>query len=174
MKTCPRCAQEQALEGFSRDRRRPDGHDVYCKQCRKAATKRWVQENPERHAAKKRGDPEAEKARNRRWREANPEKAAESKRRAKQKFKTERREEYLMRKRMEQSARRMTGQDVIYGVIVSHDPCSYCGGAGGTIDHVTPIKVGGTNNWSNLTGACRSCNSSKSSRALLPYLLEAA
>lgn len=58
------------------------------------------------------------------------------------------------------------------------DPCAYCGGTGGTIDHIIPRRVtgekrkrGSTLNW---TGACRECNRRKDkdrSRTLLEQLL---
>lgn len=51
------------------------------------------------------------------------------------------------------------------------DPCSYCSGSGGTIDHIIPIKYGGDNSPENLTAACRSCNCSKNDRPLLGFLL---
>lgn len=51
------------------------------------------------------------------------------------------------------------------------DPCSYCGEAGGTVDHIVPIKDDGTNDPENLTAACHSCNCSKNDRPLLHFML---
>lgn len=74
--------------------------------------------------------------------------------------------------RAEKFARRTTGQvDLDYARLLLSDPCSYCGGAGGTIDHIVPIAKGGTNDWWNLTAACKSCNSGKCALELLEYLL---
>lgn len=40
--------------------------------------------------------------------------------------------------------------------------CQYCGHKGElTLDHVVPRSKGGPSNWSNLTTACRPCNSKK-------------
>lgn len=39
-----------------------------------------------------------------------------------------------------------------------------------TMDHVEPVSLGGTNDWFNIVPACRSCNSKKSNRYLLPFL----
>lgn len=50
------------------------------------------------------------------------------------------------------------------------DPCSYCGGAGGEIDHIDAL---GDSGWQNLTAACRSCNSSKDRLPILRHLLAA-
>ena len=45
--------------------------------------------------------------------------------------------------------------------------CRYCGGRAPdivlTVDHVTPTALGGTNDPSNLTAACKDCNAGKSS-----------
>lgn len=57
-----------------------------------------------------------------------------------------------------------------YITMLLDDPCSYCGGVGGTIDHIVPIKAGGTSEWDNLTAACRSCNASKRDITLIGFL----
>jgi 5-methylcytosine-specific restriction endonuclease McrA len=71
-------------------------------------------------------------------------------------------------------ARRL-GRDpnaVAYAEVLRHDPCSYCGRAGGTIDHIDPVVHGGTNDWGNLTAACTSCNPAKGPRTLLEHLCQ--
>lgn len=50
------------------------------------------------------------------------------------------------------------------------DPCPYCGGPGGTIDHVRPKRRGGQNVWHNYSGACASCNHRKGHRKLLFFV----
>jgi 5-methylcytosine-specific restriction endonuclease McrA len=52
------------------------------------------------------------------------------------------------------------------------DPCSYCGGPGGTIDHIVPRCQGGENFYENMTSACARCNGRKSDKPLLTFLLE--
>ena len=59
-----------------------------------------------------------------------------------------------------------------YAGAIATDPCSYCGGPSGTLDHITPKKHGGTDDWSNQTSACFSCNARKQARPLLPFLLD--
>ncbi|MFZ9922668.1 MAG: HNH endonuclease [Candidatus Nanopelagicaceae bacterium] len=44
--------------------------------------------------------------------------------------------------------------------------CTYCAGQFDTVDHIIPLTRGGDNMITNLTPACRSCNSSKSSKLL--------
>ena len=57
--------------------------------------------------------------------------------------------------------------------VLLKDPCPYCLGPGGTIDHVTPMSMGGSKdsirNWS---GACEACNIRRGSRALLYFLTD--
>lgn len=67
----------------------------------------------------------------------------------------------------------VTADDVEYIGIISGDPCSYCGERSGTVDHVVPLSRGGSNCWQNLAPACLSCNSSKSNRPLLLWMLTA-
>jgi 5-methylcytosine-specific restriction endonuclease McrA len=56
--------------------------------------------------------------------------------------------------------------------IIRCDLCAYCGGPGGTRDHIVPISEGGANHWSNYTGACLTCNIAKSDSPLLTFLLD--
>lgn len=51
-----------------------------------------------------------------------------------------------------------------------NDPCAYCGGAAGTLDHIVPRFSGGANLPDNATAACSSCNSSKGTWPLLIWL----
>lgn len=57
-----------------------------------------------------------------------------------------------------------------YEVTLRADPCAYCGGPGGTVDHIQPRSHYGANNWRNLTGACDLCNRHKRSADLLEFL----
>lgn len=51
------------------------------------------------------------------------------------------------------------------------DPCAYCGAPSTQQDHIDPIALGGSNDWSNLSGACAPCNRSKGISSLLEFLL---
>ena len=42
--------------------------------------------------------------------------------------------------------------------------CQYCGDSADSIDHVVPRSRGGSDEWTNLAAACRTCNSSKRNR----------
>lgn len=58
-----------------------------------------------------------------------------------------------------------------YKQAMTHDPCAYCGGTATGWDHITPRHHGGSNSWTNLTGCCKTCNSSKTAHPLLLYML---
>jgi 5-methylcytosine-specific restriction endonuclease McrA len=57
-----------------------------------------------------------------------------------------------------------------YAAILTGDPCSYCGGPMRHLDHIVARSHGGDNDWTNLTAACDSCNTSKQQRPMLLYL----
>lgn len=61
-----------------------------------------------------------------------------------------------------------TAESRDYVPIIMADPCAYCGAPTKHVDH---IDAGGDSHWTNLTGACASCNSAKHSRSLLGHLL---
>jgi hypothetical protein len=50
--------------------------------------------------------------------------------------------------------------------------CVYCNASGGllTLDHVTPVELGGTHHESNLVTACFGCNSAKQAKNLRSWL----
>ena len=56
-----------------------------------------------------------------------------------------------------------------YAQILLNDPCSYCGAAARTVDHIEPLAHDGEYSWTN-TAACASCNSGKRDRPLLRFL----
>ena len=47
--------------------------------------------------------------------------------------------------------------------------CVYCGAPATEVDHVRPRSRGGTDDDSNLTGACRPCNMSKGDRLITEW-----
>ena len=53
-------------------------------------------------------------------------------------------------------------------LMVNGHRCQYCGKPATTADHIVPSHLGGRSNAGNLTAACRSCNSSKGAKRLLP------
>ncbi len=69
--------------------------------------------------------------------------------------------------------KKLKGQDKVtkqYASLLVNDPCSYCGGPGGVIEHIQSSARGGGTGWMNLTAACASCNARKRSRTLVEFL----
>ncbi|GGH72733.1 hypothetical protein GCM10010978_09920 [Compostibacillus humi] len=58
--------------------------------------------------------------------------------------------------------------------IFSEPCCAYCGKEvpeqDRTLDHITPIKYGGSNTFDNVMMACRSCNSAKADRPVYDFI----
>lgn len=57
--------------------------------------------------------------------------------------------------------------------VIRCDPCSWCGGRGGTVEHVTPRSRGGPKEHRahNSAGACSRCNNERANVTVLEYLL---
>jgi len=81
MKTCSKCKNDKPPSEFTRDAKRKDGLNVYCRECTREAGRKQAAENPE--AAKKRGaawyqnNKARRDERSRAWLAANPGKASE-------------------------------------------------------------------------------------------------
>lgn len=54
--------------------------------------------------------------------------------------------------------------------LMRREPCSYCGGPGGSIDHIVPLSQGGMDKRWNCAPACRECNTEKGNRSLPAFL----
>jgi 5-methylcytosine-specific restriction endonuclease McrA len=67
--------------------------------------------------------------------------------------------------------RKLGGLNPSYPAILLGDPCSYCGAPAEHIDHIVPLRRGGSGDWDNLTAACAACNMSKSTKSLLAFML---
>jgi 5-methylcytosine-specific restriction endonuclease McrA len=156
LKRCSRCQEEKSIEDYHRDRDKPDGHCAMCKTCRCASTRDWRINNPERAHA---------------WAHDNREALLASKARYRKRY----REDINARMR-DRHYKTKFGKDVDtldYIEVLRHDPCAYCSAPPQShIDHIVPVSLGGASDWVNLTAACRSCNTSKSNKSLLRFLLD--
>jgi hypothetical protein len=52
---------------------------------------------------------------------------------------------------------------------LSQSNCTYCGNAGGEVDHIIPLARGGGHSIGNLTSSCSRCNRSKGSKLLIEW-----
>lgn len=98
---------------------------------------------------------ERKKNKNKEWRNNNPEKV----------------QEYSERRKRSQRANRIIQNEEWCEVLIK-DPCFYCGKLSETIDHLIPLSLGGTDSVINLTGACKSCNSSKKDKTFIEFLID--
>jgi hypothetical protein len=67
MKRCFRCQQVHPLDQFFRNRAKPDGLAVYCRECQAGFNRAWYDRNKIRHRAATRQRRKTEIARRRRW-----------------------------------------------------------------------------------------------------------
>jgi 5-methylcytosine-specific restriction endonuclease McrA len=69
---------------------------------------------------------------------------------------------------------RLTFSDKEYKKIVAADPCAFCPSERAhdqiAVDHIEPLRDGGSDTWGNYTAACRVCNAAKGNKTMLSYL----
>lgn len=175
LKTCFRCGKEQPLqEYYWRDRSRGKRQGT-CRTCVLAA-ERARNSTPEGKAKRReisaayyRRHKERHKQAVYDWRERNPEKVREIGRRYYRNRPTKKLVN-AQRRHRERATRDPELNE--YARIVDRDPCAYCGGPSGEIEHIVPLSRGGANASHNITAACQSCNRKKHAKSLLLFLLE--
>jgi 5-methylcytosine-specific restriction endonuclease McrA len=169
---CSRCQEWLPRADFTSDHTRPSGTIAYCRACARVRSRERYAADPTPDLLRGRrnyyADPQALNAKRVEWAKRNPEK-----RRASEARHRERHPEMMRGKWTRYRAIRRGGDDVDLELVkmLRADPCTYCGGPGGTLDHVTPVSAGGTNVADNLVGACQPCNSRKSNTPLLQALI---
>lgn len=151
-----RARPDHCPKGHPRSARRHIGSG--CGICHREAERTRRQREPERYRKKAReyarAHPEENAARAKAWKIANVDRARAIDRR--------------------QARARLVDRDLeslAWTDIIIRDPCSYCGGKGGHVEHIVAVNNGGTSTWDNLTGSCGRCNSQKRTRDLLQFLM---
>lgn len=171
MRRCRDCDQEKPSDAFYASSK------FRCKECVKDRVRRWQLENPEKYRQIQR-----------RWQKNNADADRQRRREAARTPEARRRRrEYTAKWRaanpdkmriysLRSWERRRTGFRIgalsEWAEVLYHDPCSYCGGPAGELDHIVPVVAGGIGDADNLASACRSCNAQKYTRPLLAFLLE--
>lgn len=167
-KHCSICKQWVPLTGYHKRARVTDGLNAVCKECAKAATRRWYAEHRQKmalynrmyHAAHRK---EANERRRQRWWAHRDEEMATHK--AWAKVNKAAVMACIARKRSRYRLAAGTGYTTkehiqarweLYG-----GRCWICGAPATAIDHVKPISKGGANWPCNLRPICKSCNSKK-------------
>lgn len=180
-RVCKGCGEDLPLDAFERYHNGThQGWRWTCRQCRAPAARQRCKDYYYRYPDRSKARREKSRQRKREWYEANRERMIEravqwrkdnhARARENERRSRARHPEHT---RLQTAARRAgKGPDERdYIRVLVGDPCSYCGGEAGSIDHIVPLAADGGNEWSNLTAACVRCNSSKNSRSLLAYLL---
>lgn len=185
MKVCTGCKILKPLSEYYQDRAAglKDGRKSRCKDCCRAYSRARYYIVPPPDPERKRKILRAFRERNpgkdreygRKWRQKDPDRALELARARGEKWrrtKPERKIASQMRRRVRERAVTQTDEDYI--AVLRGDPCSYCGSDGGVVDHIEPLFHGGDADWTNLTAACRRCNTSKHTDGLLRFMQRAA
>lgn len=108
----------------------------------------------------------------RRWRAENPDESRRRRREHMATYGPDYRHGWNHYNRLRRaSIERPDDLSVEYVSILRGDPCGYCGARMEHVDHIVPIRDGGTGAWDNLTAACADCNARKNTRPLLSFLL---
>ncbi len=111
-----------------------------------------------------------------RWRAANPSKTrAADKKWAKNNPEAAKAKKIPYRKRARSALGRVTGADIQALMAIQKGRCAVCNvrlAADVTVDHIMPLKLGGTNERRNIQLCCRSCNSKKGAKHPLDHAKE--
>jgi len=150
-----------------------------CKACLKDLSAAWREAHPERCAELARQTYKNNRvrviARSQQWKKDNAERVKELSDEGRARRKAADPAGYKAIVDASNWRRRHGGKDaetVAWLEIIRHDPCCYCGDAGGTVDHIEASSKGGPNHWTNYASACRSCNTGKHTRSLLTFLVK--
>lgn len=192
-KRCRQCNAEKPLSAFGKNSSRKDGIHYYCRACLCERSRNWRKANPEKAREGKRRWAKTDKGRAMKARERAKNKAKyaerERKRRAEKPDEiraqwqawAKRNAEHVRRysreyqrnhPRPRAGEKHIDPESVGMVSVLRNDPCAYCGGAGGEIDHIEPASAGGGNEWTNFTSACPTCNRKKNAKPLLTFLLD--
>lgn len=172
--SCKPCRAEASAKWHSANRERSREKSLRWSRANAEANRErvaeWAKANPERSRAQsakwRKANPEKRAAMKTRWRLANPEKHREHVRAA------HRRNPHLQaasRARLRNAPVRDLTTAQWGAILVEHNyTCAYCGisGVAMTQDHIIPLSRGGSHTASNVTPACRPCNSSKGTKTL--------
>lgn len=190
MKLCTKCNRALPLTMFTIRRASLDGLSLICRECAsKYARTRYKRDASVRAKVKRKAKQWASENRQRRIeivRKSN-DKHRESKRAASRAYNAERRRANPEAARLE-GRRRVhirRGRRVGAGpmppksvmallLAMARNKCVYCSAMAPklTLDHVTPLRHGGSNDWSNFIPCCKSCNSSKNTSDVADWLFK--
>ncbi len=155
-KTCGQCGRTlpATTEFFHRDKNRPSGLYSWCKECNRARRNQHYADHAERYSEYNRSfyaaNAEEKKRMAREWHERNPERARAHAR--------------ASAARRRRAPGNHTAADVDAQYARQRGRCYWCGERVGQtyhVDHVIPLKLGGSNAPENIVVACPRCNQVK-------------
>ena len=184
MKSCSSCKRELELSRFYRNRVSRDGLNYSCKDCNTAGTKRWRGKSPtyradevRRATARNKANPERTRAASKRFRDANKPRLSEyfaayqaanravyaANQRKWHKANPLGSASYRHRRRAKEAAAlgACSASQLAARVEIFGGRCWICAAQATAIDHVKPLRAGGSNWPANLRPICKSCNSAK-------------
>ena len=167
-KTCTKCKALKNKNLFAKNKLTTDGFQVYCKACQKTyrdpeKNKKYLaiyrRENRSILLPKKRINSKA-------YYEKNRQKVLD-KQKANYDPSTSQKKTSIRRARLQSNPVYEVTKKEVWKF--RHLPCFYCGGKGGSIDHVIPVSKGGAHSIGNLVSSCRTCNSSKGNKFITQW-----
>ncbi len=171
MKQCTKCREWKSIDELCVDKAEKDGIRTYCKECKNKKER-------ERYA----NNSEKEKAKNRRWYAINLEKAREMSRRfsaihpekareREKRWRQQNPEKDIVKSEKRRALRKGNGGSISFDEWMFikkkyENRCLCCGRSDVrlTMDHIIPLKMGGTHTAENIQPLCRSCNARKSAK----------
>ena len=188
MKQCSKCGESKPLSEYYKRSDTKSGYHAQCKKCviNKVSETYFANPEPAKQRSKdwRKNNPEWNKANNKSWRENNKEYVAQknaewrtnnleqhrnnSKQWAKENPEKRKANNYKRRSCISENGKfEITKKEI---VTIYKSECVYCGSNQKiTLDHVIPIKRGGTHSLGNLVPACQSCNSSKGTKTITEW-----
>lgn len=175
-KHCPKCNIEKSLDQFSIDTYAKSRTRTYCKSCEVEHTKAWRLANPEKAKTSRREyhqrTKETRKEKTQALRQENPEHYREIDRQKQARYR-ERHPDKIKARQIMTYKREKNHPDIIALYQEQLGMCRYCGVSLEDvyeIDHMTPLKRGGSNEMSNIALCCPHCNKTKADRTLEEWL----
>ena len=186
LKRCSTCEIEKPVSDFVKDKNRKDGFAYECKQCRKAYRQSHKEQESERHARYYREHKDDHAKKMFIWRQTRLKEESEYSARYYREHQKERAEyatvwrrenpdkarlgchHYRARKRDAEGSHTAKEVQALYDS--QNGRCAYCDcnltETKKHLDHIVPLKRGGSNWVANLAWACRHCNTSKGDKLL--------